>query len=340
MKLQTLAIIFIIIILPISIVISEYGKSQIKTLDLQTSYDTKLLNSTYDAIKAFQLNTFSTSTSDLSNTKIRTIEASVNTFFNSASTNFNLEGYNEETLKYYVPALVYTLYDGYYIYTPFTNTLTNVDVSNDATYKDQESTWGLRPYIYYSAKYTLGGDDFVVITYALDNYVTIKGKKGNEVINLSGYLLSNVSATNTTATYRGVTIEKENALSEYIDDQHEYQYVKVNGVKYYKKNDNETFAIINDKEYKQDKYNVEPNDSAVRYYKEAVNLKNELVRLGLNDLRTSALVDEDLTSEEKTSRFGDYKIFDFDHTSGIEEADSDFNQHRLAVIRYSIEKNL
>ena len=57
MKLQSLAIIFIIIIMPISMVLSEYINNNIKTEERELSYNTKLLNSTYDAIKAYQLNT-------------------------------------------------------------------------------------------------------------------------------------------------------------------------------------------------------------------------------------------------------------------------------------------
>ena len=90
---------------------------------MQTNYDAKLRDSTRDAIKAFQMNTINSSTSDLTNSKIRDIEAAANSFFTAVSTNFNLLGYNSENLKEYVPALVFTLYDGFYIYSPFENTL-------------------------------------------------------------------------------------------------------------------------------------------------------------------------------------------------------------------------
>ena len=80
MKIQGLAVIAIIIILPMSIILSSYSKNQIKTLQLQTQYDSKLQNATYDAIKAFQLNMSNSSTSDLANSKMRDINASVNTF--------------------------------------------------------------------------------------------------------------------------------------------------------------------------------------------------------------------------------------------------------------------
>ena len=154
MKIQNLAVIFIIIILPISMIITAYVQNQVETLELQISYDTKLTNATYDALKAFQLNTVNSSTSDLANSKLRDIEASVNTFFNSIATNFNMAGYNQDILKQYVPAIVYTMYDGYYIYSPFTNTLTSEDyIEGSSTYQDGETISGLKPYIFYSCRY-------------------------------------------------------------------------------------------------------------------------------------------------------------------------------------------
>ena len=88
MKLQGLAIIFIIIILPISLVFASYTQSRVETVSLQTTYDSKLNDATHDALKAYQLNSFTNDTGSLANSKIRDIEASVNTFFNSLSSNF------------------------------------------------------------------------------------------------------------------------------------------------------------------------------------------------------------------------------------------------------------
>ena len=34
---------------------------------------------------------------------------------------FSLNGYSDEELNSYIPALVYTLYDGFYIYSPYKN---------------------------------------------------------------------------------------------------------------------------------------------------------------------------------------------------------------------------
>lgn len=213
MKIQTLAVIFVIIILPISMILTAYIQNQVQTINLQLSYDTKLNNATYDALKAFQLNTINSDTSDLANSKLRDIEASVNTFFNSISNNFNITGYNEDTLKEYVPALVYTMYDGYYIYSPFTNTLdknkTNEVINEDgtiskksdaeilkdkedATYKDGEKISGLKPYVYYSCRYRKDKDNDFVITYSLDNYITIKGLIKGKQVDDAGYLLDNI----------------------------------------------------------------------------------------------------------------------------------------------------
>lgn len=163
MKLQGLAVIAIIIILPMTIILSSYSQSQIKTLQLQTQYDSKLQNATYDAIKAFQLNMSNSSTSDLANSKMRDIKASVNTFYNSLASHFNMVGYGKDVLQNYVPAIVYTLYDGYYIYSAYDNTL------------DAEDKYGLKPYIYYSCRYKPNDNSDFVITYSLDSYITIQG---------------------------------------------------------------------------------------------------------------------------------------------------------------------
>ena len=96
MKIQELAIIFIIIILPISLLLSEYTQFQIQTLKTQTVYDSKLTAATYDAIQAFQLNAINSSTSGLANSKLRDIEASVSTFRNSIMSGFKLNGYTED----------------------------------------------------------------------------------------------------------------------------------------------------------------------------------------------------------------------------------------------------
>ena len=121
MKIQGLAIIFVIIILPITLIIGEYASAQIQTFKIEQQYDSRLITATDDALKAFQINTFNDATSDIADSKINSIEASVNAFYNSMELSFGLEGYSKEDLQMYVPAIVYTMYDGYYIYSQYTN---------------------------------------------------------------------------------------------------------------------------------------------------------------------------------------------------------------------------
>ena len=96
MKIQNLAIIFIIIILPISIVLATYTQYQIQTINAQTLYDNKLSSATYDAIRAIQINTTENDFSELANSKIRDLEASISTFKNSIMSTFSLNGYSDD----------------------------------------------------------------------------------------------------------------------------------------------------------------------------------------------------------------------------------------------------
>ena len=350
MKIQYLAVVFVIIMLPISLVFSVYVEGQVETLDMQISYDTKLDNSTYDAIKAFQLNTVNSSTSDLTNSKIRDIEAAANSFFNSIATNFNMVGYNSDNLREYVPALVFTMYDGFYIYSPFENTLdeetqNRLPQDGSVTYAGGEEVTGLKPYIYYSCRYVRGQMD-VTITYSLDNYITIQGydKNGNP-INDAGYLIDNISYNSSTGaiTYRGIQITEEPQLTEYIGN-NLYPYVKINGVKYYKDSSGNWFTLMNGSfNYGQGTFRDENNDMGYRYYLEAYQFKQRLISYGVTGLTSANAVGVgDITDADGDVIYsftdGNYQIFNFDND--IEESDSSFNNHRLAVIRYVIESNL
>lgn len=310
MKLQSLAVIFVIIILPISLILGVYVNNQIETLRYQNSYDTKLNNATYDALKTFQLNTINNSASDIPDSKIRDIEASVNSFFNSIASNFNMDGYNRDILKEYVPALVYTMYDGYYIYSSFTNTLNDEDfISTDeqdlangikaSTYQDGQKISGLKSYVYYSCRYIRGNDDFV-ITYSLDNYITIKGIINEKAVNDAGYLINNCTGDidNNTAEYRGVPIGTETLQENVMNDSGEinpYPYVKINGVKFYEDiSTGKWFSIMNNQELEESTtFIANKNNSAIRYYAEAEDFRDRVINTyKLDDLSTEHAVDE------------------------------------------------
>lgn len=120
MKLQNLGIIFIIIIMPIILIVSYYISLQIDTVNMQTSYNTKLLESTKEAIESFEINTveWNNAYSETADSKRRDIMASINTFTSSFANSIGMGGTSKETILSYVPAIAYTLYDGYYIYSP------------------------------------------------------------------------------------------------------------------------------------------------------------------------------------------------------------------------------
>ena len=136
MKIQYVAVIFVIIILPISLVLSEYVDYNVDMIELRNTYNTKLLDATYDCLKSYQLSTISNSISDITTSKIEELEAAVKAFYNSLTTNFNFIGYQSTVMEEYVPAIVFTMYDGYYFYSPYQNVLTNVEKELDEEYQD------------------------------------------------------------------------------------------------------------------------------------------------------------------------------------------------------------
>ena len=77
MKIQALAVIFIIIIIPLTIIIGEYASTQIEIFRLEQAYDSRLITATHDALKAFQINTFNDATSDIADSKINSIYYSI-----------------------------------------------------------------------------------------------------------------------------------------------------------------------------------------------------------------------------------------------------------------------
>lgn len=195
MKIQNLAVIFIIIIMPISIVLSTYTGRLIDVAKRQSEYDSILLNSTYDSIRAFQMNTLNNAYDEEANSKTRDINASINSFFNSLAVGLSSGGYTKNELTDYIPAILYTLYDGYYVYSVYDNI---VSTRNGVSYRENTNInnkqYGLKPYTYYSCTYS--GDGYnLVINYTLDNYITVTGNYLNtsngryENVALSGYYI-------------------------------------------------------------------------------------------------------------------------------------------------------
>ncbi len=118
MKVQNLAIIFLVIAIPLIMILSYYLNLQRDTLELQAQYDTKLAEATKEGIKAFEVNTVDWSDSVSTETARRNATATVNAFITSLSNNINVSGTAKEFMSNYIPAVALTMYDGYYIYAP------------------------------------------------------------------------------------------------------------------------------------------------------------------------------------------------------------------------------
>ena len=381
MKLQYLAVIFVIIILPISMVMSSYIQNQIDTITLQTLYKTKLDNSTYDALKAFQINSVNNKYSSISNSKIRDIEASINTFYNSMKTSMVS---SKEDVQTFIPAILFTLYDGYYIYSSYDN-IVQVEKAEDETIEkittesNRNYQYGLRPYIYYSCKYDLNGKT-IIVNYTLDNEITVYGDFGNGYETKSGYLIdqskvTEINDSNKTLKYDGILIEPE-TLTEHLitvnDDgtttEGDYTYIVYNNKKVYKETtrngNNDSVQYFWYDNYKKtylagEKANLKKyidnnkvgfkSISAYEYYKSAKKF-SEWVNINLKDITQKNVMKIDDSGNNTigsdtnylSENTGDSKIF---VTKGNSEndpmlSDSTFNNHRIAVIRKSIETNL
>ena len=120
MKLQNLSVLFVIITIPIILLVSYYISLQVDTINMQTAYNTKLLDATKEAIDSFEINTveWNEAYSETANSKRRDVMASINTFTTSFANSLGISGASKESILTYIPAIAYTLYDGYYIYAP------------------------------------------------------------------------------------------------------------------------------------------------------------------------------------------------------------------------------
>lgn len=200
MKLQNMTVIFIIIMIPIIIVTSYYIGLQIKTITMQKDYTVKLQTAAKDSIQALEINTveWNSASSNLADSKRRDVLASINTFTTSLANNMGIGGAGKGRIQTYIPAIVYTMYDGYYIYSASlmkeqetdNNGLTQFD--NDGTIKSNGESYQyiLKPYSPYSARYVnVNGNIDVTVNYTLDNYIRVYGTVDGEYQTKEGYLV-------------------------------------------------------------------------------------------------------------------------------------------------------
>lgn len=198
MKLQNMTVIFIIIMIPIIIVTSYYIGLQIKTITMQKDYTVKLQTAAKDSIQALEINTveWNSASSNLADSKRRDVLASINTFTTSLANNMGIGGAGKGRIQTYIPAIVYTMYDGYYIYSASlmkdqdTTSEGLTQFENDGTIKSNGTSYQyiLKPYSPYSARYVSGNTD-ITVNYTLDNYIRVYGTVNGEYQAKEGYLV-------------------------------------------------------------------------------------------------------------------------------------------------------
>ena len=252
MRIQNLAVIFVIIILPITLVMQSYIRNLTNVTNIEARYNEILRGSTYDAVRAYQMNTINNDYSGVNTSRQRDIKASVNSFFNSLATGLHKSGSTKSALNEYIPAILFNLYDGFYVYGPYNN-VASVGIDNNGdgieepspeegkitnkrpffnenVSNTENSMYGVKPFTYYSCEYADTGYD-ITINYTLDNYIAVSGTVGDKQISGAGYYINadgttvvdtvadflnnSIHGGDTVTAPGGIKIKAE-ALGEYI----------------------------------------------------------------------------------------------------------------------------
>lgn len=324
MKLQHLVVIFVIIVLPLTLILSAYTSKQIDILTLQNNYDTYLMDATYDGIKAFQINASYNDVSNVSDTLREDVQAAISTFMNSLAINMSVGGYNINYMSNYIPAVLFTLYDGYYIYAP------------EKTESGYE--YMLKPYNYYTVRYK-NKDIDIVVNYTLDNYIVVYGWIGNDYVVKSGYIISN---------NRSSEIEQSETIRENVP----YKIIGTDSINigvrettsnlynpdYINQLGEGQSDIRTDYLYPRNENFYIDSTSAKKYYDEA-EVFTKWVKNNLSDIRACDAVRNNNSLSEFENE--DVKIFNFNTTDNDpEDSESIFAQHKTRVIKTSIQDNL
>ena len=85
MKLQNFAVLFIIIVIPIMLVTAYYMSLQATTVNMQTAYNSKILESAKQAIEAYEINTteWNAQFNQHGDSQRRDVMAAINTYTTS-----------------------------------------------------------------------------------------------------------------------------------------------------------------------------------------------------------------------------------------------------------------
>lgn len=223
-----------------------------------------------------------------------------------------LVGYTDEYIEPYIPAIVFTLYDGYYIYSPTyadkTTTVNGEEITEEDVYEHS-----LKPYIYYTARYSRDINYDFVVNYTLDNYMIVYGKINGQYQTNSGYLISpdNVELNISDRQLK----ELEVIEIERITNSLEVKYTNENGI------------------------TVDIDDSLAKAYYAKAKKFSLWVRDNLGNIQASEAVKDDGIRYTEFQN-NDTQIFNINANNNPEELNSAYAQHRIEIIRISIQTNL
>lgn len=206
MKLQNLTVIFVIVIIPVILLVSLYITNGLKTIKYQAIYDSGLLTATHDAIYAFELNTTNDAYSDNAETKRNILKSSVKAFERSLCNTCGISSFNTKEIEEYIPAIMFGMYDGFYMYAPSLN--------SNGTYEHS-----LKNYVYYSEEV----NDDIIIRYSLDSYITVSGDFGDGYETKEGYLMVLNGSKSDGTKYKGVDIyTSDDVAIKYYKEAYEF----------------------------------------------------------------------------------------------------------------------
>lgn len=172
MKLQNLIIIFLAVALPVILVLAIYVELQVDTATLKAQYNDYLVNAAHETIVAYQLNTLNDKYANNTDPRLRNITAALNIFASNLSASFNSTGASRSIIMTHIPALLFTMYDGYYIYNPAEYSWDKWDGDNLSWGSGNKLVHELKPYVHYAKEYN-DGNKKVIINYSLDNYISV-----------------------------------------------------------------------------------------------------------------------------------------------------------------------
>ena len=317
MKLQHYAVIFIIIVLPISFFLSGYTQYKMEEINLSNQYDTRISEATYDAVNSFELNNQNELEILSIEQKKKEVEYAVETFYKVLGNRFSMSNIDSDALKDYTPAIMFNMYDGFFV---------------QSKYKNLESSkyeYGLRPYELYTCRYVKDTNYDFIVNYTLDNYITVYGKVNGENVNKSGYLID----------IRKIDQDTKNKIE--TGREQEITEIYYDGLKIEKENlkkfeiENENGAIV-------EKENTYESTSALKYYISGYKY-TKWVQDNLSEIEPSDSVDGK-TGESVNfpinSTLNNEKIFKIGDNNIPENRDSVFYMHKEAVIRKKIEDAL